>query len=205
MATTAAMLAMRAGIDSLMHQPPTLSKLRGVSLIELLTAMAIVGILSVIAFPAFIRMVADQRVRTAASDLMADLAYSRAEAIKRSSRVGLSRVGNEWKDGWQVFVDANRDGVQDATEAVLKVHSALQPSLIVCSVGSNIDPSFFLMTYGADGRLRFFDHNPPDREGKNGIAGIVISSTRGTPGRARTVAFSPSGRVSIDTSSAPCP
>jgi prepilin-type N-terminal cleavage/methylation domain-containing protein len=64
----------------------------GFSLLELLVVIAILGILMRIAWLPFREMIANQRLRSVTSDLVADLALARVEAIKRSSRVGVART-----------------------------------------------------------------------------------------------------------------
>ncbi|WP_291988386.1 GspH/FimT family protein, partial [Luteitalea sp.] len=53
------------------------------------------------------------------SDMMSDVSYARAEAIKESRQAIIERVAgatNSWKDGWRICVDLDRDGACDANE-----------------------------------------------------------------------------------------
>lgn len=74
----------------------------GFTLIELMLAIAIFGILIAIALPNFSEMVINQRVRSASSDLFATLLYARSEAIKRNAPISVVRSGAVWEAGWSV-------------------------------------------------------------------------------------------------------
>jgi len=182
----------------------------GFSLLELLVVIAILGILMRMAWLPFREMIANQRLRSVTSDLVADLALARVEAIKRSSRVGVARTTGAWVDGWLVFDDANRDGkCQTGTsggvceaggEAVLVSRPALNTTVKVCSA----DATFTVLTFGADGTVRAYDGDPPPL---GAIPRITVSSTFDSPGvPARQLEFSPTGRVTVvSTGVAPCP
>ena len=52
--------------------------------------------------------VADQRVRTVASDIVGEIAFARAKAIEQSRRVYIERTGGaQWNNGWRIYVDLN--------------------------------------------------------------------------------------------------
>lgn len=161
----------------------------GFSLIELLVVIVIMGILMSMATLPFQEMIANQRLRTVSSDLTADLALARVEAIKRSSRVGITRTTAQWVGGWQVFVDANRNGVwDDDAKNVLVSRPALDNTVKVCSLGTDFD----VLSFGADGRVRTFDKGTEI----TGVRGITVSSTLISPSvPARRLEFSPTGRI----------
>ena len=175
----------------------------GFSLIELLVVIVIMGILMSMATLPFQEMIANQRLRTVSSDLTADLALARVEAIKRSTRVGITRTTAQWVGGWQVFDDANRNGVWDAGEGVLVSRPALDNTVKVCSVGTNVDNSIKVLSFGADGRVRTFNDDGTE---KTGVRGITISSTLISPSvPARLLEFSPTGRITTVSGVTACP
>lgn len=152
----------------------------------------------------FQELIANQRLKSVTSDLAADLALARTEAIKRSTRVGIARVTDQWVGGWQVFDDANRDGQftpaanntcpNVGDECFLTARPALDPSVKVCTLGKNADNSIDVLTFGADGRVRTYKAGV---EIPN-VTAIVISSTLTSPSvPQRMLEFSPSGRVTV--------
>ncbi len=86
---------------------------RGFTLIELMVVVTIIALMLVIGVPAMSEFVADQRVRTVASDITADIALARAKAIELSRRVYLEKLGGTWNNGWRLYADANDNATYD--------------------------------------------------------------------------------------------
>lgn len=82
----------------------------GFTLIELMVVVAIMALLAAIATPSMSRLIASQRVRSAASDLHLSLVMTRSEAIKRNVPVTVSAEGGNWSTGWTVLDPANPGG-----------------------------------------------------------------------------------------------
>ncbi len=62
----------------------------GVSLVEVLTVVAVVGILAALALPSFQEQFSRSRMRSAGEQLRADLNLARSEAVKRDRNVVMS-------------------------------------------------------------------------------------------------------------------
>ena len=87
---------------------------RGFTIIELMVVVTIVAIMLVIGVPAMGEFVADQRVRTVASDIVSEIALARAKAIESSHRVYMRKLGANWNDGWRLYADLNDNAAYDA-------------------------------------------------------------------------------------------
>ncbi|MGZ8928615.1 MAG: GspH/FimT family pseudopilin [Methylobacter sp.] len=69
---------------------------QGVTLMELLTVIAIIGILASLAVPSYRDMIEKNRLKEAAESLAADMQFTRTEAIKRSTDLRLTLVAGTW-------------------------------------------------------------------------------------------------------------
>jgi len=117
-------LARRRGVDG---------RAAGFSLVELLTVVAVLIVIVVIAVPAFGELIASQRVQLAAMDLFTSLLRARSEAIKQNTDVTMSPQGS-WAAGWAVAVG----GVS------IDAHAAT-PNVIITDPG--------VVTYRSSGRI----------------------------------------------------
>jgi len=106
---------------------------RGFTLIELLTVVVIVAILLTIGVPAMSEFVAQQRVRTAASDIASEMAFARAKAIETSRRVYIEKLGVTWINGWRIYADLNDNGAYDPGEELKQFDGFAPGSMYSCS------------------------------------------------------------------------
>ena len=149
---------------------------RGFTLIELMVAITILGILLAWAVPSFKDASLSSRLTAIANDLVASAQIARSEAIKRNAPVTLCRSTNGttcagsggWEDGWIVL----------SGTTVLQRHAAL--------------PSDFRIAQGTFGALTF----PPDVVGATAATFTVC---RATPigKQKRTVRITASGGTSV--------
>ncbi|MCL5968283.1 MAG: GspH/FimT family pseudopilin [Betaproteobacteria bacterium] len=125
------------------------SRVRGVTLIEVMVVVGIVGIVAILAMmaaPNFRAMIERNQINSATNELMMGLQLARSEAIRLNSTVTLCRSANGtscasptgWENGWIVFHDRNGDGAVTpaqpgppavAADAVLRSWGALGPRL----------------------------------------------------------------------------
>jgi type IV fimbrial biogenesis protein FimT len=93
-------------------------KNRGLTLPELLTTLAIVGIL-LTALPPLHTQLGKYRLHSSASQLAGSLRLARTQAILSGNSITVLAIGNDWSNGWQVFIDTNRNMQIDASERLL--------------------------------------------------------------------------------------
>jgi type IV fimbrial biogenesis protein FimT len=91
---------------------------QGTTLIELMAAIAVLGVLIAIAMPGFRSLTASNRTIAATNDLVGALNLARSEALTRSVNAVVCTSSDQttcsgskdWADGWIVFSDRNRNG-----------------------------------------------------------------------------------------------
>lgn len=115
------------------------SKSAGYSLPELLTIVAIVGIMAAIAIPSFSETIQNSRVKELSSNFSFALYLAQSEAVKRGVQVSVEpkqSSGNEWQSGWNIFVDPNGNGTLDAGEELINSHDMAENGLTLVSNNS---------------------------------------------------------------------
>ena len=80
-------------------------KQQGFTLVELMTAVAMLAVLAGVAAPSFRSLIGTMNAKSAAFDLISDLTAARSEAIKRNAQASITPVGGDWAKGWQIEVD----------------------------------------------------------------------------------------------------
>ena len=130
-------------------------KQRGFSLIELVSTLAITGIMIVFVPSVSAAFINSNRVTTAVNAIASDMAYARTAAVVRNQNVQLcksqdglncTRV-NHWEWGWIIFVDNNKNRQRDSTETILKY----QPKLSAINITYRGSGSSNYIRYRADG------------------------------------------------------
>jgi len=114
----------------------------GFSLVELMIAVAVLGILLGIAVPNFNEWINSTRVGMQADDFVSDLSLARSEAATRGLRTvvcvstnGTSCVtaATSWENGRLMFVDSNADGLVSTGERILKYEQAAKGNTTIAS------------------------------------------------------------------------
>lgn len=147
----------------------------GFTLIELIVALTIAGILIALAAPAMQTFIQDQRLTNQANEFITDLNIARSEAVKRgSSNIVICKQGGTaaspscstsatWSAGRVVFVDTDSDGVIDSNETILRITETLDGSNTLNSIGTTTNNFTFSSTglttlaTGTEIAMRFCD------------------------------------------------
>ena len=162
-------------------------KTRGLTLIELLITLAIVGILLAGATPSMTEFIQNNRAVTQINELQASLSLARNEAIRRNNNITICRsattlsCSGDWTNGWIVFVDDDFDGIVDDGDEVLSVHGHL-------TGGNTLAFSQTRVIYANSGMAR---------SGSNGT--FVLCDARGTT-NSMGIIVGVSGRPRLATS-----
>lgn len=159
---------------------------RGVTLTELLVTIAIIGILASIAIPSYRDNIERSRLKQAVEALKSDMQFARAEAIKRSVNVHVSRLpaaAGAWCYGLRAGGDC------DCTEIV-------QTAINFCDIkivsGVNFSNSINMDSSSAANNNEF-----DFRRGTTDAGGVTFS----TENYQAKVDFSEAGRIIICTPS----
>jgi len=112
---------------------------RGFTLIEMMIAITVAGILLMIAVPSFRNASLSSQLRSAANDFIASTNFARSEAIKRGAAVtmcvstdGSSCAAGGWEQGWIVL----------SGTTVLQHESAAPSGFKMSAIGSIATLSF---------------------------------------------------------------
>lgn len=132
---------------------------RGMTLVQLLIGLAMMGILIAQAMPDMLSWLARYRLSAQASSFSTALYYARSEAVTRGIRVTVCASSTTtatspscsgasgWGTGWLVFADntqvvGNVAGVLDGTDLALRIGEPLQSAMVASSVSAPAWVSF---------------------------------------------------------------
>jgi type IV fimbrial biogenesis protein FimT len=129
----------------------------GYNLLELLVTMAIAGIVLGVGIPSFTEFLANNRMASAANDLVTSIHVARTEAVKQRRTTTLCASSN-WDaanpdcdlgggTGWIVFVDLDGDVSVDAGDTVVLTHAPLATGV---TFTTNADATGYLQ-FGGNG------------------------------------------------------
>ena len=115
----------------------------GLTLIELMIALAVLLIVVTVGIPSASTLVANNQMIATTNDLVTHLQYARSEAIKRKMRVSACSSSDglvcansiEWGVGWIVFTDdSGASGSLDESDQLLRSY---HPTGMAVSIASD--------------------------------------------------------------------
>lgn len=165
----------------------------GVTLVELLTTVVVLGLLAALAGPPLAQWLGDRRLIALNNLLAGDLQRARGEAARMRRAVVLCTRGSTltcggqaaWEAGWLVFedpdgdrscADANNDARCDGDNGrLLRVQPALPTGVSLRKTGTPADRMRFTDT----GTAAFFNHRYTfcDSRGATAARGLVLANT----------------------------
>jgi len=149
---------------------------------ELLTVVAIIGILSVAAAPSFVRIMRDRRVNNAAQQFADMYRTARSRAMGRGSATLV-----RWNENANLPTPTNRDGRMVMREAIMGAgQGALLPST-----------SCFATNWATNSTTSRFVTSFDDRWERYDPAAAAFQSAGGAPVTYAEICFTPRGRTFI--------
>jgi type IV fimbrial biogenesis protein FimT len=112
-------------------------KQTGMTLIEMMIALAVIGILTGYAVPGYQQFKHNKMMTTEINRLVSSLHFARNQSIILGRHVLLCPsqslvscdASSQWHQGWLVFRDDNQNRKLDSTEIILTTEQAMQGSL----------------------------------------------------------------------------
>lgn len=167
------------------------SKMRGVTLLELLIALLIASVMLTMGIPSFRAVLDNQRMTAATNELVMSLNLAKSEAIKRVAYVSLCKSNNgvactgagDWSDGWIIFANTDAASLSaiDVGDEIIRIYPSLRDSIDLTPSGTIGD---------------FISFRPSGTVGTtvgNMTGTLTVCDERGA-GHARGVVVEPSGR-----------
>jgi len=184
-----------------------MNHMSGITLLELVTVMTIVGIIAAIGVPSFKYVTSSNRVASEMNALVGDLQYARTEAIKEglpitvcasSNGTQCSGAGNTtWQTGWIIFPDLNSNQTVDAGETVLRVQNAFTKAFGGTDTLTSND-NFTALTFNREG---FGSTNT----GNTQIVTVTLHTTPAVSQWTRCLAITTIGMFTTETPTTPNP
>ncbi|MEO6422144.1 MAG: GspH/FimT family pseudopilin [Candidatus Nitrotoga sp.] len=123
----------------------------GFTLVELLVAVGVLGILATLGTSGFQSLIQSQQAKNASFELFSSLSLARSEAIKRNNPVTLTPTdSSNWGKGWTIT------HTDVATSAITIIKSQSELKKLAISIPQN--PTS--VTYAKNGRI-MFPTSPP--------------------------------------------
>ena len=105
-------------------------KQRGVTLIQMMFAMATAALLIQLGMPAYARLSDDLHRAAAARDLAHALRSARSHAMLQRQPVMVQPLENDWGKGWRVMLESNHQ--------LLREHRLARPLIIASNTGEQV-------------------------------------------------------------------
>jgi type IV fimbrial biogenesis protein FimT len=161
---------------------------RGLSLLELVTTMAVSTILFTVAIPVLGEYIQQNRIANQINQLRTSLALTRSEAVKENEHAVICKSGDGktctrkggWNQGWIVFIDNDHNRRRSGNERLVHVQQSL--------------PEGFRVEYRAFGSRNYVTYRPIGYTKTNGT--FTVCNPR-VPRRSKALILTKTGRVRL--------
>ncbi|MBA3581492.1 MAG: GspH/FimT family pseudopilin [Gammaproteobacteria bacterium] len=154
----------------------------GFTIIELMIAIAVGGVLLALAVPSFMTMIQNNRMTSSLNGFVGAIHVARSESIRRGSNIVICKsssgtactAGSQWEAGWLVFADTNANSSFDVGEDIILIGEALDQTLTLREA-----PTLTQVIYSGRGfavGLAPTTFTICDARGSNDAKGLVLSS-----------------------------
>lgn len=153
------------------------SKPYGFTVTELLTVLAIAGILAMLGAPAMGNLLVRSSEASASTTLTNALRHARTAAVMRNARVLMCpssngrrcQPGQDWQYGWIVAADNDHDGQPDANVPIIATQVAVTPGTRIITSAGRGALAFQPSGSAAGSNARFTVCNPRSSTGSEVI------------------------------------
>jgi type IV fimbrial biogenesis protein FimT len=181
------------------------SRLRGLTLIELMVTLAIAGLVVAVGAPSFLRVLARHAIAAQAEELQDALRVGRNEAMKRNGPVVLCRTessntshcagsGGNWQT-WLLFADLGRTGAFAGGDPILRQHLEVSSRMSVASNAASLRFESTGIVHSDTGATPF----------TLGPAGTAADGSGSDVALQRQVCVNPRGEVVVIAGGVACP
>ena len=170
------------------------SRARGLTLVELLIAVAVLAILTTLALPAFSHLMAHNAMTSSVNLFVSQLHLARSAAVARETHITLCPTTNSrscdddhqnWQGGYLIFENTNKNRQLDPGEIIISHEMATSEKIRIQSSSRHRNRITFLplgRSWFSNTSIRFCHEDFPDLNRK-----IVVSNN----GRVRLTKASP--------------
>ncbi len=129
---------------------------QGVTLTELLITLAIIGILSSVAFPSFVDQLKYNRLVSNTNQLQSVFKFARSEAAKRDESVTLDKVSIDNEDEWHVKIFGQVEPLKKFQSSHESISVSNLKDVIIAPTGEVLgNDNNFLITDGDTSTIDF--------------------------------------------------
>jgi type IV fimbrial biogenesis protein FimT len=175
----------------------------GFTLIELMIAVAVLGVLVAVGIPSFSKLIAENRMAGVTNEFTASLQLARSEAVRRGGTVSVRSVSGAetFQTGWNVFAEtasSGSTGTYDTGDTYVQQASTVGGKTVI----SRTDSSWAVDT-SSSARM-YIAFNSRGALASGAAAYFRLCDSGNTSIKGRGVSVSVTGRVTLESTTLTC-